>query len=526
MRKISLALIVFLVIAACQAVTSIQLPTWPILDARRASPTLPTGPTTFPPLDTPTPLATVPVFPTDPPPMVTVTPAPAGSLPAASGFTVRIHPENGVYVGDHVSFEVITPGDQPFSGESVKVELASTPLQELGEQKLGRYGIGGREQATFLWAWNTTGLVPADYQLTFTVLPGGLTFTETLTLLPAADLPASDFGAAWAEARSQCCIVQYITGTEAERDLPALLLDMDAQASDASNRMGIGLTVPITVTLIPRVLGHGGFTSSEIGISYLDRNYAGGSLGMILHHELVHVLDGRLGGDLRPSLLVEGLAVYQSGGHYKPEPLLPRAAALLDQYGDPAVQGLDWYIPLETLADQFYASQHEIGYLEAGALIEYMVQRWGWQDFSTFYRDIHPAANGSQARAMDDALRSHFELSLAELEEDFLAALRRQPVTSGLREDVRLTVQLYDTLRRYQQALDPSAYFLNAWLLDTVEMRKRGIVADYLRHPETPLNIEIETMLQQASGFLLAADYTRAGESIEEVNALLDLINE
>ena len=54
-----------------------------------------------------------------------------------------------------------------------------------------------------------------------------------------------------------------------------------------------------------------------------------GDLAVIFHHELVHYLDVRSGGDLKPSMLVEGLAVYLSGGHYKPEPLMPRLAALL-----------------------------------------------------------------------------------------------------------------------------------------------------------------------------------------------------
>jgi hypothetical protein len=153
-----------------------------------------------------------------------------------------------------------------------------------------------------------------------------------------------------------------------------------------------------------------------------------------------------------------------------------------------------------------------------------MVQRWGWQNFSDFYRDIHPDESGSQARAIDNALQKHFEISFSDLERDFIAALRLQPVTPGMRDDVRLTVKLYDTVRRYQQVLDPSAYFLNAWLLSTAEMRKRGIVADYLRHPNAPINIKIETILVDANRFLQAADYEQAEQSIDNANQILDLI--
>ena len=72
-----------------------------------------------------------------------------------------------------------------------------------------------------------------------------------------------------------------------------------------------------------------GLQSDGIWVSYLDRNYAGSNSEIVFHHEMVHVLDSRLGGELRPTILVEGLAVYLSGGHFKYEPLIPRAAALL-----------------------------------------------------------------------------------------------------------------------------------------------------------------------------------------------------
>ena len=129
--------------------------------------------------------------------------------------------------------------------------------------------------------------------------------------------------------KNRCCVLHYLTHTAAERDLSDLLALMDEQANDVSQRMGVRLNEPVPVVLIPRLIGHGGFTGREIVLSYLDRNYIGGDLAIIFHHELVHYMDTRSGGDLKPSLLVEGLAVYLSGGHYQPEPLLPRMAALL-----------------------------------------------------------------------------------------------------------------------------------------------------------------------------------------------------
>jgi hypothetical protein len=278
--------------------------------------------------------------------------------------------------------------------------------------------------------------------------------------------------------------------------------------------MGVGFTDSITVTLLPRVLGHGGFASSEIHISYLDRNYAANDFGVVLHHEMIHILDARLGGEFRPSIFVEGLAVYLTGGHFKEEPILSRGAALLDL-------GEGWYIPLQTLADDFYLAQHEIGYLQGGALVAYMVETWGWENFQKFYRAIRPIEGGTVTQAVQAALEEHFGIGFSQLEREFLAYLRRQPFTPADREDLRLSVLYFDVLREYQQAYDPSAYFATAWLLDTAEMRQRGIVTDYLRHPEAEINREIENALIDAYGLILAGQYPQAEEILLSVREKL-----
>jgi hypothetical protein len=359
-------------------------------------------------------------------------------------------------------------------------------------------------------------LPAGDYNLTYAIAPDGMQWTQTVTLLPQEALPEAEAGARWAHAESDCCLVYYITGTDAERDLPEILSMADEQAALVEGRFQHHLTDPVTLVLLPRVLGHGGFTGEGIAISYLDLRYSGSDPEIVLRHELVHYVDHLLGGDLRPTILVEGLAVYVSGGHFKEEPLLPRAAALL-KMGD--------YLPLEPLADNFYPSQHESGYLEAGALVEYMVQRWGWEAFQGFYRDIH--SNGdNQQEAIDRALGLHFGISFADLEAGFLDALRSQPEASKYDEDVRLTIAFYDTVRRYQQVLDPSAYYLAAWLPDGKQMRERGIVADYLRHPSAPINHILESLLVSADGHLRAGDYQATGIILQTVDRVLDVLGE
>jgi hypothetical protein len=186
--------------------------------------------------------------------------------------------------------------------------------------------------------------------------------------------------------------------------------------------------------------------------------------------------------------------------------------------------GLNRYLPLDKLADDFYSSQHETGYLEAGSLIEFMVNTWGWPAFSDFYRDIHPDPSGSQAKAIDKALQVHFGLGLAELEDRFLEALRTEKLTPELVDDVRLTIDYYDTVRRYQKLLDPSAYFLTAWLPDASTMRRRGIVADYLRRPSEPSNVALETLLVQADSALSSGDYVLSEDLLKAINASLDAL--
>lgn len=463
------------------------------------------------------------------PPSPTATPSPTqASTPTLSPFIyptpspgdpfkVRYHPNGNLYVSDLVSLEVIAPPDFNVDSSEVIVEIGESEPLSLGPASFSRFGIAGRIQATFMWAWDTDGLHPGDYDLVFTIIPQEITWTETVTLLPESQLPLPEPFAYWAHAESDCCLFHYITGTSAERDLEELMIVADEQARLAAERIGIDFTDPITVSLMPRVLGHGGFAGREIYISYLDRNYAGDSFPMVVHHEMIHILDARLGGDFRPTLFVEGLSVYLTGGHFKPEPLISRAVTLLE---------LDSYIPLSDLADDFYPSQHEIGYLQAGALVEYMVDTWGWEGFSNFYRSIQRIENGSPSQSIDIALQNHFDITFSDLEEQFISKLHRQPLVPDMVADVRLTVDYYDSLRRYQQSLDPSAYFMTAWLPNIEEMRQRGILADLLRHPSNPENIALEAMFVEADMHLRAANFLQVETNLQAINAVLDAIEE
>ena len=438
-------------------------------------------------------------------------------MPEPGDFSVRYHPDDALYVGDLVSLEVIGPQGMHLPDAQLTVQVDSMNETLIGPASFGAWGIAGRAQATLIWAWDTSGLAAGQHSLLYSIQPQAITWTETVTLLPAEALATPLAEAAWASIQTDCCEIHYLTNTAAERDLQSLAVMIEEQAQHAAAQMGSSFDERVGITLLPRLLGHGGFASSEIHVSYLDRNYAANDWDRVVHHEMVHILDGRLGGDLRPTIFIEGLAVYASGGHYKLEPLMERTSALL-------ADELDWYLPLQPLSDDFYASQHEIGYLQAGALVEYMMQRYGWEAFSAFYRDIHPVPSGKQSEAIDEALQRHFNVSFAQLEQDFLTALQALPNSSDWVDDVYITVTLFDTLRRYQQLLDPSAYFRTAWLLDSSQMRQRGITADYLRHPITPQNLALESMLVAAGEDLDFPPYPQAVQLLEAANAVLDAI--
>lgn len=446
-------------------------------------------------------------------PEPTVSPTPV----AFAEFAVLVHPDGPLFVGDRVSFEVISTEEYDLKESSLGIRVEGASLGDQGRAGFGAYGIGGRMQATFSWVWDTSELKAGEYEIEFTLQPEDLTWSETLSLLPAENIPNPQPRAHWSVAVTDCCLVNYITGTRAARDLPVVLDLAEKQSEDAAQRMGVEFVDPIPITIIPRVIGHGGFASNQIYVSYLDDNYAGNDLAQVLHHEMIHILDRQLGGELRPSLLSEGLAVYLSNGHFKKEPILSRAAVLIN---------LGWYLPLDSLADAFYMSQHEIGYLEGCALVQYMVERFGWEAFNDFYRDIHPHPSEKQSRAIDESLEAHFGLSLEQLEMDFKNRLRQQHIIPEMVDDVRLTIAYYNVVRRYQQLLDPSAYFLTAWLPDGEQMREKGIVADYLRRPSTEDNLDIESLLVKVDRDLRDGNFAEGHKILNEVNRKLDLLEE
>lgn len=489
--------------------------------------------TPAPTLTAPPPTLTAAPTLTAPPPTVTTAPtltaipATATAAPTATSVgeyrltadNIRFHPDPQLHSGDVVSIEVLAEAaPDNWMGAPVRVYVDAVGEEPLARGNFTRYGLGGRLQATFTWVWETLGrsgpqtviIVVSPNAVRGGDMPPEQTLTLSVDLLPAEARPQPEPGAQWATAESACCVFHYLTGTAAARDIDVIRQEADAAFAHVSAVLGIEREQKVVFNMLSRLLGHGGFASNEISLSYLDRNPATTTLFNVFAHEGTHILDRQIA-QVRPTMMVEGLAVYVAGGHFKTEPLEARAAAVL---------ALDRYIPLADLANAFYPAQHEIGYLEAGAFIHYLVARDGWETFKAMYASFQTAP--TDAAMLDAALQRHYGLSLADLEAEWLAHLRALPVDAAQVDDLRLTVALFDTLRRYQQLKDPAAYFLSAWLPDGREARRRSIVGDFVRHPLTPDHIALEAMLDAAGTDLQAGDYTSAAHLLAAVNAALD----
>jgi hypothetical protein len=428
-------------------------------------------------------------------------PAPRNS----DSYDVQFHPDGKLFVGDQLSVEVIPKNRQATEAKQISLSIEG---EELATTEFSVSGVGQRDQATFWWAVDTNGWDPGTHVVTFSILPAGPTWDESIVLYPEKQNPYLDD--VWESVKTDCCVLHYISGTDAARDIVDLSAMVDAQAVDVETELDSQIKQPIDITLIPKLIGHGGFATDSIYVSYLDSNITGNITAQVIHHEMVHILDSSLGGGGQPPLMVEGMAVYLSHGHYKKENLIIRASNL---------HGLDAYIPLTELLGNFYGQQHEIGYLEAGALIEYMVDQYGWDAYKEFYREVDITSNDSMS--FDVALNQVYGIDIEQLENGFIELLRSQAKDDASQNDLKLTIKLYDSLRLYQQKLNPSTYFATAWLPDGAAMREKGITADFLRS-NNGLEDKLVEYLLRTSSRLISENETKYAEwMITFVNVLL-----
>ncbi len=434
---------------------------------------------------------------------------------------IRLFPVPSIISGDRVTVQIYPHVPAQLAVEKVGVDIY-VDGEVVSSDTLSTRNWEGLAEGVYEWVWDSTGK-PGEHELRIVldaqdqIQIGDEDPNNNETVVPfkvrkAGERPLEERDVTWITALVDCCELHVLQQTAAYRDLGSLQRQVESAVSQAASRLNEAPEEPIDVYFIERTIGQGGFASSEMVVTYTDRPYIGGQLYELLVHEAVHVLDRQFAPQ-RTKLLAEGIAVWATGGHYKQEDLHTRMAALLQ---------MNEYIPLATLANEFYPAQHEIGYLEAGALVAYLVDRGGYPTFRDFYSNTTASDGATEAEALDVNLQSYYGLSLDELEMEWLAFLATKQPSEAEIADLQTTVRFYETARRYQTLYDPSAYFRTAWLPHPAEVQERGNTADLTRHPKAEINVTIEIMLRAAEEARQAQDFNRANVLLDSVTRILD----
>jgi len=317
----------------------------------------------------------------------------------------------------------------------------------------------------------------------------------------------------WGLSETQHYRFYFVPGEAAERDLAQIGVVAEGALDQVRNALQVEFEGQMSVYLVPRVFWQGGVTYGDKVqiISYLDRNYTGVETRSYFAHEGTHALAQDL---LQPKaeeggpdgVLVEGLAVWASDGHYRREPLDLWAAV---------VAASDDYLPLADLrAGPFYDFQHETSYLEAGSFVRFLVERNGVETL----KELYGLATGQAAH--DEALVQRlYGQSYAGLEaewRDYLAGLSPTPEQA---EAWHLEVRAFELMRRYQTQMDPDARILpdrppGEWTGDTLKI--------FLHRAGSPANLVLETALIAAQERLHRGDLAGAAALLDDVEAGLE----
>jgi hypothetical protein len=334
---------------------------------------------------------------------------------------------------------------------------------------------------------------------------------QALAVTPAPAPPPADF--TWGISETSHFRFYYVPGTAAERDLALIGGLAEASLDYITPLLDVEFEGQMDIYLVPRVFWQGGAAYGDKVqlISYLDRNYTAIETWSYFTHEGTHALaqdflqpkaEGEGGPD---GVLVEGLAVWASGGHYRREPIDAWAAVVATS---------DQYLPLAELrAGPFYDFQHETSYLEAASFVKFLIEQYGLPKF----KELYGQANSDPTH--DEALvQLLYGQDYATLEVDWLAYLEELSPTEEQVETWNLKVRSFDLMRRYETELDPDARLLpntpTEWTSDTLQI--------FLQRADAPTNVVLETALIAAQERTYGGDPDGAWALLDDVEAALD----
>jgi hypothetical protein len=365
-------------------------------------------------------------------------------------------------------------------------------------------------------AWN--GTLDYWWQLRDTAgesVRAGQTVTLSAALQALVTTPTPEpppVGFTWAVSESQHFQLQYVPGSAAERDRFQVGAMAEAALARTSSVLEVEFDGQMTIYLVPRVFWQGGAAYGDKVqlISYLDRNYTGVEIWSYFTHEGTHalaqdILQPKENGGGPDGVLVEGLAVWASGGHYREEPIDDWTAVILAS-GE--------YIPLADLrAGPFYEFQHEISYLEGASFVKFLVEQGGLDTLKDLYGNA--TNNPDDDRALVQRL---YGRDYAQLEDTWLAALAERDPTPEQALAWHLQVRSFDLMRRYETELDPDARILppspTEWTSDTLQI--------FLNRAEDPLNVVLETAFIAVQDRLHGGDLAGAEALLNDVEAALN----
>jgi hypothetical protein len=415
---------------------------------------------------------------------------------------VHAYPGPQHYEGDILSFETKNNRSIPDASERAQLSLdGGAPFEVSGQWSYNN--------VLFLpLALDTTGLT-GGHTLQISTQNGLVNETYIFEVLPADQRPAGEENAAWLVKEISCCRFHYISNTAASRAIDFIAEQFQQASQEVASITGGSIRAKQNVYLIDRIWGNGGFAGEgDLVISYTDRYYGPtiGEKGLenLARHELTHVtaLPGLTGDGVFFS--AEGTAVYVAGGHYKPEPLAERGAALYD---------LGYYVPVGE-----YIDQHELSYLYAAAVLTYIAEAYGsekvWEFLTT-----DPDPNDGQPAQLETGIRTTFGISLAQFNKDFRAWLASQDPGQQL-DDLRLTVQLQELRRKYQDTYAPPPNFIAGGAGRSVAQTEYLPVL--IREADTPANAAAELIIADAQQAIVDGDYRRAEDLIKIIDEVIN----
>ena len=333
---------------------------------------------------------------------------------------------------------------------------------------------------------------------------------QDLVVPPPPPQPPVSF--TWSLSETRHFRFHYMPATAAERDRFQLGRLAHASLRRITAVLEMEFDGQMDIYFVPRVFWQGGAAYGDKVqlISYLDRNYTAIETWTYFTHEGTHALAQDL---LQPKeeggpdgVLVEGLAVWASGGHYRREPIDDWAAV---------VASSDQYIPLHDLrTGSFYEFQHETAYLESASFVKFLVERGGLDRF----KELYGLATHDQEH--DNALVERlYGRSYEELDAEWLDRLAILDPTPEQAEIWWLKVRSFDLMRRYETELDPDARVLPStpppeWMSDTLKL--------FIGRVNEPHNIILETALIAAQRRMYGGDPAGAAALLDDVEAALD----